>query len=358
MGSLSHEFVSRVNSPNVWNRTSRGDVHMRLALGAVREVTDEMLRYAVQLGYEEIVVNTPQNLPGDARWEAADLLAMKRLVENYGLRIAAVENTPLGFYSDIMVGGEQAPAQIENYKHTIRSLGDAAIPILGFHWMANDVWRTSLAKSGRGGARLTEFDYAQVQDPDKPTHGRVFLQPEMRSYFLRFMDEVLPTAEASGVRLALHPDDPPLETLGGISRLFWNHDALREVVDEFGSSPGFGLEFCLGTVSEMGPGADSLLVELVERDAVAYVHFRDVHGYVPKFQEAFLGQGNLDVVGLIQRLMDVGFEGFLIDDHVPLLDGDPEIDDDWVKSPYAFRGRAYANGFLQGMVKALTEVRG
>lgn len=330
---------------------------MRLALGAVREVTDEMLRYAVQLGYEEIVVNTPQNLPGDVRWELADLRAMKVEVESHDLRIAAIENTPLGFYSDIMVGAEKATEQIENYKYTIRSLGEVGVPILGFHWMANDVWRTGLAKPGRGGARLTEFDYAQLVDPDQPTHGRVFLEPEMRGYFRRFMDEVLPVAEASGVRLALHPDDPPLETLGGISRLFWSHDCLRGVVDEFGASPGFGLEFCLGTVSEMGPGADSLLVEFVERDAVAYVHFRDVRGYVPRFQEAFLGHGNLDVVGLLQRLMDVDFDGFLIDDHVPLLDGDPEIDDDWVKSPYAFRGRAYANGFLQGMVKALTEVR-
>jgi mannonate dehydratase len=330
---------------------------MRLALGAVREVTDEMLRYAVQLGYTEIVVNTPQNLPGHERWEVVDLRAMKSHVESYDLQVAAVENTPMSFYSDIMVGGVQAPNQIENYKHTIKSLGDAGIPILGFHWMANDVWRTSLAKAGRGGARLTEFDYELVPDPDEPTHGRVFPSSEMQIYFRRFMDEVLPVAEASGVRLALHPDDPPLESLGGIARLFWNHECLRNVVDEFGSSAAFGLEFCLGTVSEMGPGADDLLVEMVERDAVAYVHFRDVHGYVPKFQEAFLGQGNLDVVRLLQRLMEADFQGFLIDDHVPLLDGDPEIDDDWVKSPYAFRGRAYANGFLQGMVKALAEVR-
>jgi mannonate dehydratase len=331
---------------------------MRLALGAVREVTDEMLRYAVQLGYEEIVVNTPQNLPGDERWEEPDISAMRSHVESHGLRIAAIENTPMSFYSDIMVAGETAPRQIENYKHTIRSLGDAGIPILGFHWMANDVWRTSLAKRGRGGARLTEFDYAQITDPDDPTHGRVFLQPEMLDHFRRFMDEVLPIAEASGVRLALHPDDPPLETLGGISRLFWNHTCLRDVVDDFGSSPGFGLEFCLGTVSEMGPGADTLLLEFVERNAVAYVHFRDVRGYVPRFEEAFLGEGNLDVVGLLRRLIDADFDGFLIDDHVPLLDGDPEIGDDWVKSPYAFRGRAYANGFLQGMVKALADVKG
>lgn len=331
---------------------------MRLALGAVREVTDEMLRYAAQLGYQEIVVNTPQNLPGDTRWEASDLFAMKGFIEQYGLAVAAVENTPMSFYADVMVGGGQSAMQLENYKFTVRSLGEAGIPILGFHWMANDVWRTSLTASGRGGARLTEFDYSTLESPDRPTHGRAFTLQEMEGYFHRFMEELLPVAESCGVRLALHPDDPPVPSLGGIPRLFWSHERLRKLVDDYGSSKAFGLEFCLGTVSEMGPGADALLEEFIDREAVAYIHFRDVRGYVPKFQEAFLGEGNLDVVGVLTMLMDRDFDGFLIDDHVPLLDGDPEISEGWVKSPYAFRGRAYANGFLQGMVKALVEVRG
>lgn len=330
---------------------------MRLALGAVREVSDEMLRFAVQLGYREIVVNTPQNLPGDGRWEAADLIAMRNMIERYGLSIAAVENTPLGFYSDIMVGGPDASIQIENYKCTVQALGEAGVSVLGFHWMANDVWRTSLTTSGRGGARLTEFDYDSLKDPERPTHGRVFTVAEMESHFQRFMDELLPVAESCGVRLALHPDDPPVEGLGGIPRLFWTHERLIKLVDEFGSSRAFGLEFCLGTVSEMGPGADTLLKDFVKRGAVAYIHFRDVLGYVPKFQEAFLGEGNLDVVQILRDLLDLSFDGFIIDDHVPLLDGDPEITEGWVTSPYAFRGRAYANGFLQGMVKALVEVR-
>ncbi len=144
------DYATHVNLHNEWQMMRRGDWRMRLALGAVREVTDEMLRYAVHLGYDEIVVNTPLNLPGDKRWEAADLLAMERLVENCGLRKAAIENAPRGSYSEIMVDGERASAQIENDQHTVRSLGKAGTPILGFHWMDNDVWRTSLSKPGRG----------------------------------------------------------------------------------------------------------------------------------------------------------------------------------------------------------------
>jgi mannonate dehydratase len=327
---------------------------IRLALGAVRDTSVEMLRYAVQLGYEQVVVNTPRDVPGVDRWDVADLRAMKERVEAHGLQIAAIENTPMSFYADAITNGPGVAQQVENYKQTIKAIGEIGVPILGFHWMANDVWRSNLALLGRGGVRLTEFDYSKLDDPDRLTHGRVYGREEMWTYFRNFMDEVLPVAENSGVRLALHPDDPPVDELGGIPRLFSSHQRIRDVVDIYGGNPAFGLEFCLGTVSEMGEGADRLLFEMIKQNAVAYIHFRDVKGYVPQFHESFLGEGNLDVVAVLRTLLDLDFQGFLIDDHVPLLDGDPEIVPGYVNSPYAFRGRAYANGYLQGMVKALT----
>jgi mannonate dehydratase len=327
---------------------------MRLALGAVRSTDPGMLRYARQIGYDEIVVNTPQDLPGDGVWLESDLRQMMQRIDEHGLTVAAIENTPLHFYRDIILGGPKAREQLELYKKSVKAVGSVGIPIMGFHWMANEVWRTSLDMEGRGGSRLTAFDYDLIDDPDAPTHGRVFQHDEIWRNFERFMSEVLPVAERYGVRMALHPDDPPVESLGGIARLFWNVDELRNVVRIFGDSAAFGLQFCLGTVSEMGPGAADALEEFVRREAVAYVHFRDVLGYMPRFHEAFLGEGNLDPVDVITRLVECEFQGFLIDDHVPLLDGDPEIAHDWVKSEYAFRGRAYANGFVQGMVKVLT----
>jgi mannonate dehydratase len=327
---------------------------MRLALGAVRSTSPEMLRYARQIGYSEIVVNTPQDLPGDGSWQVSDLRSMITRIHDHDLSVAAIENTPLSFYQDIILGGDQWKMQTDRYKDTIRAVGDAGIPIMGFHWMANEVWRTSLDLTGRGGARLTAFDYGSLKNPETPTHGRVYERSEVRSNFDRFMGDILPVAEAAGVEMALHPDDPPVESLGGIPRLFWNADELDNVVRQYESSSAFGLQFCLGTVSEMGPGAAEVLEGFVRRGAVRYVHFRDVLGYVPKFHEAFLGEGNLDPVAILQMLIDLDFSGFLIDDHVPLLDGDPEVDADWVKSDYAYRGRAYANGFLQGMVAAIS----
>jgi mannonate dehydratase len=325
---------------------------MRVALGAVRRLDDRVLRFGAQLGVEGVVVNTPLDLPATPPWRVDDLLALRRRVESFGLRVEALENTPTAFYRDAILGGPRCAEQLEHYRATVRAIGEAGIPILGFHWMANEVWRTELARPGRGGARVTAFDRARIAEPDAPTHGRTFAEDELWAAFERFLASVLPVAEEHGVRLALHPDDPPLPALGGIPRIFSTAAGLRRALDLAGSR-ALGLEFCLGTVSSMGPGALETLASFAERGEIAYVHFRDVRGAVPAFEEVFLGEGNVDVVAAMRALAAAGFDGFVIDDHTPLLDGDPDIDPDWVKSEYAYLGRAHAIGYLQALVASV-----
>jgi mannonate dehydratase len=322
----------------------------RVALGAVRRADERVLRFASQLGLEGVVLNTPLDLPSEPPWRAPDLLRLRRRVESFGLRVEAIENTPIGFYRDAILGGPRADEQISDYSDTLGALGEAAIPILGMHWMANEVWRTELARAGRGGARVTAFDDDALDDPGKPTHCRTYTEDELWTSFERFMEAVLPVAERAGVKLALHPDDPPLPSLGGIPRLFASVDGLRRAL---ALAPGLGLEFCLGTVSSMGPGAVGALEEFAARGEVVYVHFRDVRGFVPSFEECFLGEGNVDVVAAMRALVRSGFDGFVIDDHTPLLDTDPDIAADWAQSDYAYLGRAHAVGYLQGLLNAV-----
>src|SRR6266545_1972244 len=157
------------------------------------------------------------------------------------------------------------------------------------------------------------------------------------------MERVLPVAEASGVTLALHPDDPPVPMLGGIARLFGSFEGFRRAVETF-DSPRHGLDFCMGCWSEMGPGAIDAIRYFGARGKIVYVHFRDVQGHVPVFQECFLGEGNVDVVAAMRALKQVGFSGFIIDDHVPQL-----IDD----TGWSHRGRAHATGYIMGLVEAV-----
>jgi mannonate dehydratase len=333
--------------------SSADETGLRLAVGAVRRVDERILRFAAQVGVRGVVVNTPVDLPGSERWELEGLEKLRERVEAHGLCIEALENMPTSFYRDVILGGPRRESQLEHALATIENVGRAGIPIFGFHWMANEVWRSELSAPGRGGARVTVFDSDMVPDRDTPTFDRVYAEEEIWESFAAFIAEALPVAESAGVRLALHPDDPPVPSIGGVGRPFRSFDGLRRAV-EHADSPWFGVEFCLGTLSSaMGAGAVDALRWFAERGKLVYVHFRDVRGTVPSFAECFLGEGNVDVVEAMLVLRDSGFRGFVIDDHVPLLDHDPAITPGWIKSEYAYHGRAYEIGYLEGLLAAV-----
>jgi mannonate dehydratase len=342
---------------------------MRVALGQVPALTDDYLAYARQLGLRSIHLNTPA-LPGTKRWEAADLRALRRRAESAGLRLEAIENVPNSFYMDVMLGRPGRDEQIEHFQATIRNFGAAGIPLFGYHFFPAQVWRTSEGPDGRGGAIVTGFDHAIALDParqhdvlvsrrekaqDDPfVRGAMYetdreLDDEaMWASYAYFIRAVMPVAEEAGVRLCLHPDDPPVPTLGGVARLFRSVDGLRKA-RAIASSPSWALDLCLGTVSEMGGAATvyEAIDEFGPSGDIAYLHMRDVQGTVPVFHECFLGEGNYDPAEVVRRLHALGFDGFLIDDHVPRM-----LDD----SPYCHRGRAHAVGYLQGLVQAITGV--
>ncbi len=313
---------------------------MRIAIGQFSDPSEDILRFAAQLGVSGVVLNTPR-LPGAVRWEAEDLVRLRQRVEAYGLRIESIENVPTHFYDRAMLGLEGAQEQIENYQATLRHVGAAGIPILGYHWMPNGVWRTEGAAT-RGGARVTAFDLAQA-DTAVRTHGGEFGADILWANYERFTDAVLPVAEASGVRMALHPDDPPVASLGGVARIMRSFEGFDRAM-RTADSPNNGLNFCMGCWSEMGGGALAAMRHFLNRRRIFYVHFRDVQGAAPAFNECFLGEGNVDAAAAMRTLYDGGFTGFLIDDHVPGM-----IDD----TPWGHRGRALATGQMQGLLMAL-----
>ncbi|MCC6627479.1 MAG: mannonate dehydratase [Chloroflexi bacterium] len=317
---------------------------IRVAIGQFNELSDERLRFAQQIGVTGVLLNTPK-LPGEQRWEFKDLMQMRVRVEEYGLRLEALENTPITFYIDAIVGGPARDEQIANYQETIRNMGRAGIPILGYHWMANSVWRTSRTAPGRGGAQCTAFDMRHVETAPL-SHGRVFTNEEMEANHDYFLRAVLPVAEEFNVKLALHPDDPPGPALGGVARIMSSFEGFKRAMDTV-PSPNHGLDFCMGCWSEMGPGALPPMQYFAERGKILYVHFRDVQGVMPAFQECFLGEGNTDVVAAMVTLKKAGFTGFLIDDHVPHMDDD---------TPWGHRGRAQATGYICGLLNAVNKL--
>jgi len=315
---------------------------MRVALGQFRELTDEQLLFVKQCGCNDVLLNTP-DLPGTERWEYEDLKALRERAESGGLRLMCLENVPVAFYDCIMLGLPGRERQLENMQATVRHMGRAGIPILGYHWMPNSVWRTDRAIPIRGGAISNGFVLAQADTG--LTHGRAYTEEELWANYDWYLDRMLPVCEEAGVRMALHPDDPPVPSLGGIPRLFRNFDNFARAMERH-PSPMHGLDFCHGCWSEMRGGAGVLeaIRYFGERGRLFYVHLRDVVGTADDFTEVFLGDGNCDPVVVMRTLRDSGFRGFIIDDHVPAMVND---------TPWCHRGRAWSTGYLQALLRAV-----
>jgi mannonate dehydratase len=321
---------------------------IRVAIGLPGDATDEQLTLAKQMGCSGVVLATPKRLPGEERWETADLIRLREWVESYDLRLEAIQNWPATFVDKVRLGLPGRDEQIEHCQATIRNLGRAGIPILGYNWRPNQLYRTG-TQPGRGGAEVTTFDLAKARDLPL-SHGRVYSAEEIWANYEYFVKAVLPVAEEAGVRLALHPDDPPGPAIGGVARIFSSFEGFErgsQIVD----SPSWGLLFCVGCWSEMGGTANVLrgIRHFGPRGQIAYVHFRDVQGVGDQFSECFIGEGNLDITAVLRALIEVGFKGFLIDDHVPHMVGD---------LGWAPRGRAYSTGYLMGLLRAVRDLTG
>jgi mannonate dehydratase len=319
------------------------ELPMRLGVGQFSELNQDRLQFIKQLGVGDVVIHTPR-LPGEKQWELEDLLNLRKRVEDADLRLAAIENVPKHFYEKAMLGLPGRDEQIQHMQNTIRNMGEAGIPVFGYNWMPNSVWRTSRETLGRGGAHVTSFDHDLAKD--KPlTHGRVYTEEEMWDNYTYFIKAIVPVAEEAGVKIGIHPDDPPVESLGGVARIFRNFDGFKRAM-EIVDSDYHGLEFCQGCWTEMGEDVYAAIRYFGQRGKIFYVHFRNTTGTAYNFRETFINEGDVDMYKAMQTYKEVGFRGILIPDHVPHMTND---------IPWAYMGRAYAIGYMAALLDVVNK---
>lgn len=353
---------------------------MKLGLGLYRkQLTDANFRFARQVGATHLVLHLanyfaeedPRITSGGADgwgragdtqpWDAEALTALMAAVRSHGLDIAAIENFDPTHWSDILLDGPDKWAQLETVKRVIRDVGRAGIPCLGYCFSPAGVWGWTQGPYARGGAISVQFDASAI-NPDEPMpDGMVWNMryrarrgdgvvgqigsEELWQRLTWFLGEVLPIAEEAGVVLAIHPEDPPMPSLRGIARILNPPENLLKLIDQF-ESPSHKVELCMGTVQEMPPGkldAYQLLDLLVADDRVGYIHLRNVRGKVPRYQEVFIDEGDLDVPRVIELLHRRNYRGVIVPDHTPAL----ECRDGW------HAGMAYAIGYLQALRQAV-----
>jgi mannonate dehydratase len=221
-------------------------------------------------------------------------------------------------------------------------MGRAGIPVLGYHFMVLSVWRTSNTTPGRGQARVTSFDYDLVKDAPLTELGEIS-DDQMWDNYTYFLKAVMPVAEQAGVKMCLHPDDPPISPIAGVARIFRSHESLKRLT-EIVPSDYNGLEFCQGTVSEMPEDVLEAIRYFGSRDKIFYVHFRNVSGPVPTFDETFIDEGHVDMLEAMKLYKEIGFDGPMIDDHSPMVVQDPG---------YGYRSRAYSLGYMRALMDAV-----
>ena len=333
-------------------------------------LSDERLRYIRQLGVSDVFINPTEpsgGTGGDIFADESDrtetdrrlplgpdnvpsveyLRELKVACEEYDGRLAGVHTLGYNIYGDIKFGREGKERQLAAIKELIRNMGEAGLPILGYQWNPRGVvpMRTGITTI-RGGAEGTHFRLEEVEDASDPALDREYTEEELWENYEAFLEEILPVAEEAGVTLSLHPIDPPnIEALGGIPRLFRNVESFRRAMDAV-PSDNHGLKLCLGCFSEMGVDVTDVVREFGERGDIVFVHFRDVEGTAESFNETFVDCGNFDELEVMRELADTGFDGIVIPDHVPQMEGDT----DW-----GHRGRGFTAGYLRGLVKAVRE---
>jgi len=327
---------------------------LRVGLGQFMEPTDKRLEYIRQLGVEDVILNMYQydsdyahipqkdSMPLESKggWSYEQLVALRKRINAEGLRLNAIENIPISFYDDVMLGGPQREEQIEQVKQIIRNIGRAGIPMFGYHWSPTGVARTGTVTLD-GGA--TASSYRHSTETESIDLDRRYTETELWENYERFLKAVIPVAEEADVKLCLHPNDPPVPTRGGVPQLFRNFDNIKRAMD-FLPSDNHGLDLCLGTWSQMGAELPEIIRYFGERDKIYYVHFRDVVGTVPSFHETWIDQGNYDALEVMKELADVGFSGLMIPDHTPHIDDDTDWD---------HRGRAYTTGYLKALLRCV-----
>jgi mannonate dehydratase len=302
--------------------------------------------------------NEPWGYAGhpDKLWGLDDLLTIKDQIESTGLKWEAIENIDPAHWSGILLDGPNRAEHIENVKTLIRNMGEAEIPVLGYNFSLAGVAGRVSGPWGRGGAITVGMDgpvddpipngtiWNMIYDPDAPAgHLQPITKEQLWGRLVRFLQEIVPVAEKSGVRLAAHPDDPPLPIVRQQPRLVYQPFMYQWLLDLVPSSSN-ALELCVGTLAEMTEGDIYDAVDRYSKQRkIAYLHLRNVRGKVPHYQETFIDDGDVDMPRVLSILHKNGFDGVVIPDHTPQMS---------CSAPW-HAGMAHALGFVAAVLAML-----
>jgi len=297
------------------------------------------------------------NMNGTPNYKFKVIKAVKEAWEKEGLQLKVVEGPP-SLYTKTKLGLEGRDEEIEHFITFINNIGSLGIDTVCHNWMPVISWtRTNMEKSSRGGALVSAFDEKAVRNQPVITEYGELTHEKMWDNMAYFLNAVIPEAEKAGVKLALHPDDPPIDGIRGIPRIMTSVEAFKKMLDLY-PSPSNGITFCQGSFASMGDennGVDipSAIEYFGKRDAIHFVHFRDVRGSKNQFEETFHDDGKTDMYQAMEAYYKIGYKGPIRPDHVPTMAGDSN------QHPgYSTIGTLFAIGYIRGLIEGVSKAKG
>lgn len=305
-----------------------------------RSQADVTWDYAKQLGVSHGVIR----LPEDNRFDLTDKkhwLAVYNRFTNEGITPIIIEPMPNEVHDHIKAGDNLRDESIDKVIKMFPIMQELNVKTICFNWMAHIGWlRTAKNISERGGATVTGFNFNDF----KPV-GEKITEQELWNNYEYFLKAVIPYAEKYDIKLALHPDDPPLKRLGDVSRIMVSVENIKKAIYDIYPSENLGVTMCQATYYMMGADLKQAIIDL--RDKIFFIHFRNATGHKLNFRETFHDNGDLDMAELIGLYTRLGINVPIRVDHVPTLKGeDTEV------AGYASQGRLFAIGYLKGLLEA------
>jgi mannonate dehydratase len=293
--------------------------NLKLAHRVSSSLSDDDLLFLQQIGLRWARVELQS-----AEADFDTLSRVQQRFARHGIRVFSAMH-PAYRSLKIQLGQKGRDADIAQYQTFLRSMGRLGIPVANYDFHPGNTYTT--AQVQRRGYVAREFKLDDFRGKvEKQRFEREYPAEEIWDYYTYFVKAVLPVAAEAGVKLALHPDDPPVAKMNGVAKLFTHYEGYRRAEQIAAGNAHWGLTFCVGTWAEGGDRMGKDVFEMIRdfggRGKIFDVHFRNVSGPLPHFVETFPDDGYLDMYAVMKALRQVGFAGAMEPDHVPQLAGD------------------------------------
>jgi mannonate dehydratase len=311
------------------------------------KIDEAGMRRVKQLGVDDVMMSGPP-IP----WLEADLRSLMANLKSGGLRLG---NMMISGFPDTLYGRPGRDEEIDKVRQSIRAAGRVGLLVVEYNFYAHRLVEGYYAETGRGGAGLTAFDYDRVKNlPPLPQEGTHTLE-EMWANITYFLKAVIPVAEEVGVRLALHPNDPPAPMSRGSQQIMGSVEGWKRLINIVPSKSN-GITFDCGVTREMGHDPVEICRYFGSRDVINHVHYRNVRVQVPneKYSEVFLDEGVNDMYGVMKELVRQKYSRQIYPEHPRALDYD-RVQPDF-KPSYpgggGYAAYAYNVGYTRAMLQA------